>query len=219
MFTGLVHTTGSLVQCVSGERSRRLTLEGALDARDLALGASVAIDGVCLTVTRTWPARGRFEVEAAFETLEKTTLGDRRVGDAVNLEPALRVGDPLGGHLVSGHVDGVAVLRASRAQGDARELWVDPPVELLRFIASKGSVCLDGVSLTVNEIDGRGFMVGVIAHTLAVTTFSRRRAGDRVNVEVDVVARYVARLLDPADAEGEVTHDLLVQAGFARGGS
>jgi riboflavin synthase len=203
VFTGLVRTTGSLADVLSGERSRRLVLHGSLPADDLALGASVAIDGVCLTVVAAAPDQQRFEVEAAFETLDKTTLGRKKAGDLVNLEPALRVGDPLGGHLVSGHVDGVARLRSTQPRGEARELWFDPPAELLELIAAKGSVCLDGVSLTVNELDAHGFMVGIIAHTLAVTTLGLRSPGDDVNIEIDVIARYVARLLQGRGAAAQ----------------
>ena len=195
VFTGLVQTTGALVGAAPAERCRRLVLEGALGAEDLVLGASVAIDGVCLTVVASEPEHGRFEVEAAFETLRKTTLGAKGVGDVVNLEPALRVGDALGGHFVSGHVDGVARLRSLEQRGEARELWFDPPADLHGFVAEKGSVCLDGVSLTVNDVDQQGFMVGIIPHTLSVTTLGRRKVGDQVNIEIDVIARYVARLL------------------------
>jgi riboflavin synthase len=195
VFTGLVQTTGALVGIEPAERTRRLVIEGALRAADLADGASVAIDGVCLTVVAAQPDRGRFEVEAAFETLRKTTLGDKTVGARVNLEPALRVGDPLGGHFVSGHVDGIARVRSVALRGDAREIWIDPPDDLAALLASKGSVCLDGVSLTINDLDGRGFMVGIIPHTLAVTTLGQRVVGDALNIEVDLVARYVARLL------------------------
>jgi riboflavin synthase len=195
VFTGLVRMIGIVAEVSPAERSRRLVLEGALAAEDLTLGASVAIDGVCLTVVAAVPEAGRFDVEAAFETLEKTTLGRKVPGDVVNLEPALRVGEPLGGHLVSGHVDGLSRLRSSSPRGEARELWIDAPPALLRFVAPKGSVCLDGVSLTVNDVDDRGFMVGIIPHTLAVTTLGRRRPGDEMNLEVDLVARYVARLL------------------------
>lgn len=202
VFTGLVQSTGSLVDVLQAERSRRLTFEGPLRAADLTLGASVAIDGVCLTVVAAEPARGRFDVEVAFETLHKTTLGHKAVGGAVNLEPALRVGDPLGGHIVSGHVDGIAHVRSVTPRGEARELWFDPPAELLALVASKGSVCLDGVSLTVNDLDAHGFMVGLIPHTLAVTTLGLRGEGDAVNIEVDVIARYVARLLRGEQSAG-----------------
>jgi riboflavin synthase len=155
--------------------------------------------------------------EAAFETLGKTTLGECTVGSRVNLEPSLRVGDPLGGHLVSGHVDGVVTVRSVTARGDAREVWLDVPPALRRFVAAKGSVALDGVSLTVNEVDATGFAVGLIGHTLAVTTLADRTPGARMNLEVDVLARYVARLLETADAgDGGLRWKTLLDAGFVR---
>jgi riboflavin synthase len=177
------------------------------------VGASVAISGVCLTVVAS--ASGRVEFDAAFETLRATTLGELAVGSRVNLEPSLRVGDPLGGHLVSGHVDGVATVRSVARRGDAREVWLDVPEPLRRFVAAKGSVALDGVSLTVNAIDATGFAVGLIPHTLSVTTLDDLAPSSRLNLEVDVLARYVARLLDvSATTDGGVTRQTLADAGF-----
>jgi riboflavin synthase len=218
VFTGLVRATGELVEIRSGTDSRTFVVAAPLLAADLAIGASVAVSGVCLTVTGVH-ARDHdmmFEAQAAFETLRRTTLGKLRVGNRVNLEPSLRVGDPLGGHLVSGHVDGVAVLRLTRPHGDAVEMAFEPPPGLHRFIASKGSVCLDGVSLTVNEIDATAFAVGLVPHTLAVTTLGARAVGDEVNLEIDVLARYVARLLDGTRGTSEEGLSLegLRRAGF-----
>jgi len=181
------------------DEARRFRIESPLALTDLELGASVAVAGVCLTVISAAPsshAEGEtiFTVDAAFETLRATKLGDLRASDLVNLEPSLRVGDALGGHFVSGHVDGVANVRSVEARGDARHVVIEVPRSLLPFIAVKGSVTVDGVSLTVNEVDASGFGVGLIPHTLEVTTLGTLRAGDRVNLEVDVVARYVARL-------------------------
>lgn len=188
-----------------------------LDAADLALGASVCVDGVCLTVTHA--ERGTFTVDAAFETLERTTLGSLERGAVVNLEPSLRLGDPLGGHLVSGHVDGVGVVRSKVRHGDAYEVWIDAPRELSRFMPVKGSIAVDGVSLTINAVDGEGFSVGLIPHTLEVTTLGRLVSGQRVNLEVDMVARYVARL---AEVEGQKTPEALrvalQEAGFMGSG-
>ena len=215
VFTGLVQCTGKLVQLRSGVQSKTLVIEGPLAERDLALGASVAVSGVCLTVTSA--SSQRFELQAAFETLRKTSLGDKRVGDRLNLEPSLRVGDALGGHLVSGHVDGVGTLRAEQSRGDARELWFDVPPDLLRFIAIKGSICVEGVSLTVNDVDAAGFCVGVIPHTLQVTTLGGLAVRDRVNLEVDLLARYVARILEtgPAGRTADgLTWESLQRAGF-----
>ncbi len=177
----------------------------------------MAVDGVCLTVVEGHPGRASFD--AAFETLRATTLGDKGVGDPVNLEPALRLGDALGGHLVSGHVDGVGQLRSKDARGDAWEVWFDAPPPLHRYIAPKGSITVQGVSLTVNDVDGSGFMVGIIPHTLQVTTLGALERGKDVNLEVDVLARYVARLIQCEGAAAmpgsRVTRALLQDAGFA----
>jgi riboflavin synthase len=170
-------------------------IDARLAANDRPLGASVAVSGVCLTVTET--GDDFIAADAAFETLALTTLGALDVGDRVNLEPALRVGDPLGGHLVSGHVDGIGKLRSVTARGEAREVWFDVPESLRRYIAVKGSITVDGVSLTVNTIDSLGFMVGLIPHTLTQTTLGSlcEQGRGNVNLEVDMLARYVERLL------------------------
>ncbi len=213
MFTGLVQTRGKLVRVRDAASTRHLVIQGELPARDLELGASVAVNGACLTVTQS--SADTFTFEAAFETLRKTTLGGLRVGATVNLEPALRMGDALGGHLVSGHVDGIATLRSRTRRGDASEMWFDAPQDLQPFIAQKGSLTLDGVSLTVNEVDARGFMVGIISHTLAVTTLGDLEPASTVNLEVDVLARYVARLLEfGSSPASRLTKDQLAAAGF-----
>ncbi|MCA9658197.1 MAG: riboflavin synthase [Myxococcales bacterium] len=215
MFTGLVQSVGTIAGIEARPQSKRLRIAAALREDDRILGASVAVSGVCLTVVDA--TAELFEVDAAFETLARTTLGDLRVGDRVNLEPALRIGDALGGHLVSGHVDGVGRLRSRSARGDAILMWFDVPTELRRYVAEKGSICVDGVSLTVNAIDGAGFSVGLIPHTLSVTTLGDRRPGDPINLEVDLIARYVERLLAggaaPA-AGGGVNWSTLAEAGF-----
>lgn len=220
MFTGLVRTVGTLVAKRPGPERETLTIEARLDARDRELGASVSVNGVCLTVTEA--TADHFCVDAAFETLRLTTLGRLSVGDRVNLEPALRVGDALGGHLVSGHVDGVGRVRSIEARGDAREIWFHVPAALMGFCAPKGSICIDGTSLTVNAIDDDGLSVGLIPHTLAATTLGSLTVGASVNLEVDQVARYVARLLEHRNAEGaassaasrDLSVDDLVQAGY-----
>lgn len=220
MFTGLVRGVGTVERVIPGAQRRTFVIGFAaptLSAADLTLGASVAISGVCLTVVAA-TARD-FTVEAAFETLAVTTLGGLRPGSRVNLEPALRFGDALGGHLVSGHVDGLARVRSRVARGDASEVWFDVPAALSPFIAVKGSVCVDGVSLTVNAVDPRGFAVGLISHTLAATTLGERAVGDPLNLEVDLLARYVARLLGaaaPAEASagGGLTREALARAGY-----
>lgn len=218
MFTGLVRGVGVIERVIPAAQQRTFVVAAELAEGDRSLGASVSVSGVCLTVVAA-TARS-FTVDAAFETLAVTTLGALRPGARVNVEPSLRVGDALGGHLVSGHVDGLARLRSRTPHGDAVEMWFDAPGELLPFIAVKGSVCLDGVSLTVNAVDARGFAVGLIPHTLAVTTLGERAPGDALNLEVDLLARYVARLLQfgggPTPARG-VTREDLERAGYISG--
>jgi riboflavin synthase len=195
MFTGLVETTGTIREIIHASECRRILIDASLAAADRQLGASVSVSGVCLTVTES--NEDRIAADVAFETLALTTLGALEVGARVNLEPALRVGEPLGGHLVSGHVDGIAKLRSVSPRGEARECWFDVPAALRRYIPVKGSITLDGVSLTINAIDSSGFMVGLIPHTLARTTLGwlcEQGEGD-VNIEVDMLARYVERLL------------------------
>jgi riboflavin synthase len=194
VFTGLVQDVGRVRATHADESSVRLSIATRLAARDRTVGASVAVAGVCLTVTAEDP--DGFEAVVAFETLARTTLRRLGVDAHVNLEPALRVGEPLGGHLLSGHVDAVATLESARARGDARECWITIPRALARLVAPKGSVGLDGVSLTVNEVRDGGFSVGLVPHTLAVTTLGACRVGDPLNFEVDLVARYVVRWLE-----------------------
>lgn len=198
MFTGLVRGTGEIVGITDVNEGRRIVVRGAFGADEIAIGASVSISGVCLTVVEQGTDRAAFEV--AFETLRRTTLGDWQVGRRVNLEPSLRVGDPLGGHFVLGHVDGWATVRSSTSRGSARELWFDIDRSLMRFVAPKGSIALEGVSLTINDVDRFGFMVGLVPHTLEVTTLGRIVPSDRINVEVDIVARYLARFLETSSA-------------------
>jgi riboflavin synthase len=201
VFTGLVQTTGVIRALRAGPESRRIVIAAELAQDDRTIGASVCVSGVCLTVVES--SATQFAADVAFETLAVTTLGELREGSRVNLEPSLRLGDALGGHLVSGHVDGVGTLRSVAPRGDARELWVGVPGPLRRYVAVKGSIVLDGVSLTVNRVDETGFMVGLIPHTLEVTTLGEKLeqlAGAieppvPVNLEVDMLARYVERLL------------------------
>ncbi|NNM61731.1 MAG: riboflavin synthase [Steroidobacteraceae bacterium] len=196
MFTGIVTTVGQIAEV----NARGGDLEIGVAARGggverLAVGDSIAVQGVCLTVTRQQP--GAFYADVSGETLAKTTFGALRTGARVNLEPSLRAGDALGGHLVSGHVD--AVGRVLEVSPDARSwrLRFALPEDLARFVATKGSICLDGVSLTVNEVHGPSFGVNVIPHTQAETTLGELAVGDGVNVEVDLIARYLDRLTNP----------------------
>lgn len=216
MFTGLVRTIGNVAALEEHADLRRITITADLEARDLELGASVCCAGVCLTVVDA--SAGRFAVQAGFETLRRTTLGKLAVGDAINLEPSLRVGDALGGHFVFGHVDGLGTVRSATPKSGACELWIDLPAELLRLCAPRGSLAVEGTSLTVAAVDERGAMIMVIPHTLAVTTLGRLRAGDPVNLEADMLARYVARLLEGrAATQGGVSWQTLADAGFVTG--
>lgn len=195
MFTGIVEATGTIESLGPLTRgSRRVAIATPLDLSNVPLGGSVAVDGVCLTAISR---RGRrFQADIGPETLAVTTLGDRKAGDRVHLERPLRVGDPLGGHLVAGHVDGVGRVLAARRKGEALELEVAPPPEIVPYLASKGSIAIDGVSLTVNVVNARGFQVTLIPHTLTVTKLGSLRAGTRVNLEADLLAKHVARLLE-----------------------
>lgn len=193
MFTGIVTDCGR-VRSVERRGDTRFVLETAYDTAAIADGASIACSGVCLTVVDRGP--GWFAVDASAETLGCTSLGAWRVGAAVNLERALRVGDELGGHLVSGHVDGVGSVVSITPEGASHRFVFSAPPDLMPYIAPKGSVAVDGVSLTVNEVDEGSFGVNIIEHTWAVTTFGRLRPADPVNLEIDLIARYVARLLN-----------------------
>jgi riboflavin synthase len=198
VFTGIVSDVGEVLDIRPIGALRRLVIGCAYDPASIALGASIATAGVCLTAVSAEPsnrgARVAFDVGA--ETLAVTTLGGWRAGDKVNLERALKVGDELGGHMVSGHVDGVAEIVARRDFDGMTHLTFRAPAALAKFIAVKGSVALDGTSLTVNAVAGDTFEVLLIPHTLAVTTWGARKVGDRVNIEVDVMARYAARLIE-----------------------
>jgi riboflavin synthase len=194
MFTGIILSMGrvSSLTHVGGDLQMAVDAAG-LDPARLAIGDSVCVQGVCLTVTRREGAV--FHADVSRETLNKTTLGKLTAGARVNLEPSLRAGDPLGGHMVSGHVDAVATLCSVEQEARSKRLQFELPQALTRFVAPKGSICIDGVSLTVNHIAGARFDVNIIPHTLTVTSLGGIQAGDQVNIEVDVVARYLERLM------------------------
>lgn len=194
MFTGIISDIGELAAREGG----RFTIRSAYAPASIAIGASIACDGACLTATEVAPAGSGclFTVDVSNETLSRTTLGDWQPGQRINLERALRAGDELGGHMVSGHVDGVVRILAIDPDGQSRRFSVEVPRDLARFIAAKGSVALDGISLTVNDVDQTRFGINLIPHTLTHTTWSAKKPGDRVNLEVDVFARYVARALE-----------------------
>ena len=192
MFTGIITDVGR-VRSIERSGDTRFTIETVFDMETVPIGASIANNGVCLTVVDKGP--GWFAVQASGETLSKTTLGGWAEGTRVNLERAMKLGDELGGHIVSGHVDGVAAVVEVRPDGESVRLTFEAPADLAKFVAPKGSVALDGVSLTVNEVDGARFGVNIIPHTQIATTFGQLKPGDRVNLEIDMLARYVARLV------------------------
>jgi riboflavin synthase len=194
MFTGIITDIGELAERAGG----RLAIRCSYAAQGIAIGASIACDGVCLTVTTVTPAGSGslFIVDVSNETLSKTTLGDWRPGQRINLERSLKAGDELGGHIVSGHVDGVARIADIRPDGESRRFTVEVPLALVRYIASKGSAALDGISLTVNDVDQTRFGVNLIPHTLTHTTWGAKKPGDKANLEIDVLARYVLRAME-----------------------
>lgn len=195
MFTGIITDVGTILS-LRKEGDLRVRIGTRYDPAGIAIGASIACEGVCLTVIeRGTVADGNwFDVQASAETLARSTLGQWREGSRINLERALKVGDELGGHIVSGHIDGVGQIVEVADEGDSTRFLFDVPEALARFIAPKGSVALNGTSLTVNEVAGTRFGVNIIPHTKAVTTWRDVRAGDPVNIEIDTLARYVARL-------------------------
>jgi riboflavin synthase len=192
MFTGIITDVGRVL-AIEPDGDPRYRIETRYDTSGIALGASIAHSGVCLTVTGTGP--GWFDVQVSAETLGLTTVKHWRVGSRINLETALKLGDELGGHIVSGHVDGVGRIVARTPENESVRFTIEVPPALERLIARKGSVAIDGVSLTVNEVDGTRFGVNVIPHTQQWTTFGEASVGQEVNLEVDMLARYVARLL------------------------
>jgi riboflavin synthase len=193
MFTGIITDIGRVV-ALERRGDLRARIATGYDTGTIDIGASIACDGVCLTAVAL--GADWFEVEISAETLSKTNLGTWAEGGRINLERALRVGDELGGHIVSGHVDGLAEVVGRRDEGDSTRLSLRAPAELAGFIAPKGSVALNGTSLTVNEVDGAEFGVNLIPHTKTATTWGAVEVGDRVNLEIDTLARYVARLRD-----------------------
>ncbi len=220
MFTGIIQAVGEVaaLEPQGGDLRLRVRAEG-LDLGRIAPGDSIAVNGVCLTATAL-PGDG-FWADVSGETLACTTFAALRVGAAVNLEPALTPSTPLGGHLVSGHVDGVGELLARRPEGRSIRFQVRVPRDLARYIAAKGSICLEGVSLTVNSIKGTDFDLNIVPHTLEKTTLGALVPGSRMNLEVDLIARYLERLLLGAHGQGEppsgLTRELLARHGFVKG--
>ena len=199
MFTGITTDLGEVLDVRQQEEGlHRLRIACSYDRASIALGASIACSGVCLTAVETGEERGRtwFAVDAAAETLRLTTAGQWKKGTRLNLERSLKIGDELGGHIVAGHADGIAELTAREDLPDMARLTFRAPLVLMRFVAQKGSVALDGVSLTVNEVTRDTFAVLIIPHTLKVTTFGSAKVGDAMNIEIDLMARYAARLME-----------------------
>lgn len=193
MFTGIITDIGTILE-LEQRGDLRARIGTSYDTKTVDIGASIACNGVCLTAIAL--GEGWFDVEISAESVAKTNIGSWKEGSRVNLERALKVGDELGGHIVSGHVDGVAVITAMREEGDSTRVTLEAPEELARFIAPKGSVALDGTSLTVNEVEGARFGINFIPHTKDATTWGAAQVGDRINLEIDTLARYVARLAE-----------------------
>ncbi len=218
MFTGIIQSVGKIaaLDTSGGDASARISC-GKLDMSEVNTGDSIAVSGVCLTVVEHSTAG--FTADVSGETLSRTTLGRLHTGDAVNLEKALTLSTPLGGHLVSGHVDGVGVVVNRREVARSVQFRIKAPEALAKYIAEKGSVCVDGVSLTVNAIHGAEFEVNIVPHTLAETTLGAIKEGSEVNLEVDVVARYLERLMLgklAAQSGSEITREFLAQHGFIK---
>ena len=195
MFTGIVREVGSIVAVTGGDEGVRLEIEAPVTAPLIEVGGSVAINGVCLTAETVGPPRLTFH--AMPETLSRSALGQLADGARVNLEPALRAGDALGGHIVQGHVDGIGTVRSVEPEGEGLRLTVEAGDDTIRYCVDKGSITVEGVSLTVAALHDDAFEVALIPHTLAATTLSLLEPGQRVNLEVDVLAKYVERLLEP----------------------
>ncbi len=213
MFTGLVEGVGEIVGLTPQAEGLRITVKTSFPAAELVLGESVAVAGACLTVVAINPPAASFEVSP--ETLARTTFPLKKVGDRVNLERSLRLGDRLGGHLVTGHVDAAGAVRQRRAGPAYVQLHIELPEALSRFVIEKGSIAVDGVSLTVNAVQGNTFTVNIIPHTAQATTLAALKVGDRVNLETDLIGKYVARLLGrEAPQEEGVTAELLARHGF-----
>ena len=213
MFTGLVEGVGEIVGLTPMAEGLRITVKTSFPATELVLGASVALAGACLTVVALTPPAASFEVSS--ETLARTTFPLKKVGDRINLERSLRLGDRLGGHLVTGHVDAAGTVRQRRDGPAYFQLQISLPEVLSRLVIEKGSIAVDGVSLTVNAVTGNSFSVNIIPFTSQETTLAALKVGDRVNLETDIIGKYVARMLGKDAAKGDgVTAELLARHGF-----
>ena len=212
MFTGLVEDLGRVTRTRPRGNGVELTIHTGLPIKEIEIGDSIAVNGVCLTAERF--EGSTFVVTAGLETMNKTSLAAVSVGSGVHLERALRVGDRLGGHFVQGHVDGVGHINSIEEDRESWVIWVEVPKSLARYVASKGSICIDGVSLTVNEVQGTRCRVNIVPHTIEVTNMGRLVAGDVVNIEVDILAKYVERMVVGTSTKGALSLEDLEKSGF-----
>jgi riboflavin synthase len=219
MFTGIIEGLGRVAGIRSSGRGKQLTVEAGFDISATQVGDSIAVSGVCLTAVRI--SGRRFEVDVSPETLAKTTLGDAAVGERVNLERALRLSDRLDGHLVMGHIDGTGVIDGRETAGNAIIVAVAVPAAFTRYMIRKGSVAVDGISLTINSLEPDRFTVSIIPHTAGLTTIGFKQKGERVNIETDMIGKYVEKFLSakpehPGPSPSGVTVDLLAKAGYIK---
>jgi riboflavin synthase len=212
MFTGIVEELGSVKTLRRDAGAARLTISASLVLESTSIGDSICVNGVCLTVVEM--NKNEFSADVAVETLRVTNLGELKVGAKVNLERALQLSARIGGHLVSGHVDAVGRIRDKREEGNGWRIFIDAPETVLRYVIRKGSIAIDGISLTVADVDTSGFSIAMIPHTAKLTTLGYKTAGDSVNLESDIIGKYVERLLS-GRVEGGVNLELLKKTGFA----
>ncbi len=217
MFTGIIEGQGTIKKITRARKGMRLGIEAGFSLEETRIGDSIAVNGACLTVVSK--NGDAFEVDVAPETLSKTTLNNAGIGDFVNLERALRLSDRIDGHLVSGHVDGIGVIASKRSVGNAVLIGINVPEELAKYIIKKGSVAVDGISLTVNQCDNASFEVSIIPHTAEITTIGKNKVGDQVNIETDIIGKYVERFTkhyggEKKDKDSSVDMGMLTRTGF-----